>query len=106
MNLRDYQNFTPQTAIYPKEHAVGYLVAGLCSEAGEVAGKYKKKLRDNVPDEVFKEQMVAELGDVCWYISQICNELGLDFSEVITMNQRKLKSRLSRDMLGGEGDHR
>ena len=46
MQLTDYQVWTRTTAIYPKEKALDYLGLGLCSEAGEVAGKLKKKIRD------------------------------------------------------------
>ena len=42
MNFDTYQQWTKTTAIYPEDKALAYLVAGLCSEAGEVAGKYRR----------------------------------------------------------------
>jgi hypothetical protein len=47
MNMDDYQDQSAKTAIFPKEEALNYLILGLCSEAGELAGKLKKIIRDN-----------------------------------------------------------
>ena len=59
-----YENLASQTAIFPKEKALEYLALGLTSEAGEVAGKVKKLIRDGKGD---KESIAYEVGDVLWY---------------------------------------
>lgn len=103
MNLSDYQFWTRQTAIYPPDNAVEYLALGLCSEAGEVAGKVKKRLRDNSWD---IEAVKAELGDVFYYLARICDELGISSEEILDLNYNKLSSRLARGTLRGSGDVR
>ena len=46
MQLDAYQQAARSTAIYEDRHKVIYPALGLASEAGEVAGKVKKALRD------------------------------------------------------------
>ncbi len=90
------------------EGALAYPTLGLVNEAGEVAGKVKKIYRDKngIVSEEDREALKAELGDVLWYFTQICTELGLTLEEVAEANLEKLFSRLERNKLGGEGDNR
>jgi NTP pyrophosphatase (non-canonical NTP hydrolase) len=107
--LEEYQNFTPTTAIYPEERALEYLGLELANEAGEVAGKIKKKLRGDSTyqvDKHFKEMIAGELGDVMYPFSQLCNYLGLSIEEVIRQNMDKLKGRQLSDTIKGDGDVR
>lgn len=106
MDLADYQRFTPTTAIYPADRALEYLALGLVSEAGEVAGVVKKWLRDGTDDATLKAKLAGELGDVCWYLSQLCNQVGLDLDAVFAENMRKLQDRARRGVIGGSGDLR
>lgn len=110
MTLEEYQKATNETAVYPKEDNLGIIYAslGLASEAGEVAGKYKKVIRDMngvMTDEV-KKEMGKEVGDTLWYVSQVCTELGLSLEEVASANIEKLRSRKERGQLSGNGDNR
>ena len=50
MQLSDYQKAAAFTAIYPQEHAILYPALGLAGEAGEVANKVKKMIRDGNTD--------------------------------------------------------
>lgn len=103
MQLEAYQKWSRTTAIYPPQDAVTYLTLGLTSEAGEVAGKVKKKLRDggiNVMD------TIDEIGDVFWYLTRLCDELGFEAEDVIQRNMDKLQDRLARNVIGGSGDKR
>jgi NTP pyrophosphatase (non-canonical NTP hydrolase) len=109
MNFNDYQQKSRRTASYP---AIGrpviYPTLGLVNEAGEVAGKIKKVFRDK-EGEIGEETRVAlkaELGDVLWYIAQICTELDLSLEEVAQHNLEKLYSRLERGKIRGDGDNR
>lgn len=109
MDFKDYQKLSRKTAIYPqKGENFIYPTLGLAGEAGEVAEKIKKVLRDNrgVIDEPRKEEIAKELGDVLWYLAQIATELGLSLEEVAQDNLKKLSSRQKRKRLSGSGDNR
>jgi len=108
MTVNEYQDFTKTTAIYPEDRAMDYLVAGLCSEAGEVAGKYKKIIRDKdgIIDVQDSYQIVSELGDCLYYIARLAETIGWDMSDVIDVNVSKLTDRQERDVLSGSGDGR
>ena len=109
MNFEEYQEKSRKTALYPN---VGknfiYPTLGLSGEAGEVAEKIKKVIRDKdgVIDEATREEIKKELGDVLWYVSQISSELGLSLGEVADFNIKKLYDRMERGKLHGEGDNR
>jgi len=103
MSLEEYTIFSRTTAIYPKDRALDYLGLGLCSEAGEVAGKLKKKIRDGGVDVM---TVLDEVGDVFWYAVRLCDELGVSPETVIQRNWMKLKDRQERNVLGGSGDKR
>ena len=98
-----YQDFTDDTAIYPPEKGLEYTALGLASEAGEFAGKVKKMIRDKTYD---TEAMIAELGDVLWYVARAAAELDVHLSDVAKDNVEKLKSRKERGKLKGSGDNR
>jgi len=109
MNFREYQKKASKTAIYPD---VGknfiYPTLGLAGEAGEIAEKVKKILRDEGGELTLekKEELKKELGDILWYVAQLSTELGLDLSEVVATNLEKLASRQKRGKLSGSGDER
>jgi NTP pyrophosphatase (non-canonical NTP hydrolase) len=106
-NSQTYQEFTRTTAIYPKDKNIEYLILGLASESGEVAGVLKKYIRDGFSKEELKEKLIAECGDIFWYLARICDEvLEMDMEEVMKVNQVKLEDRKKRDVLKGSGDYR
>lgn len=107
-NFNEYQEQANKTAIYPKERAIEYLVLGLASEAGEVAGKLKKLIRDKggVIGVHESEVLCDEVGDVLWYVSQIASELNMQLEQVAHRNISKLQSRQRRGVIGGSGDKR
>ena len=109
MLLNDYHLESRSTARYPDAgNNLIYPTLGLTGEAGEVADKVKKLLRDRsgVVDQRFTDDVALELGDVLWYVAQLATELGLTLEDVASANLRKLKSRSQRGTLQGEGDHR
>ena len=109
MNFTEYQNLALSTAIYPKKYETIYPALGLCGEAGEVAEKVKKSIRDGIhnwPDEQFKEELTKELGDVLWYISALASDLDISLNEIAESNLQKLASRKKRNKIGGSGDNR
>lgn len=113
MDFAEYQKKSRKTAKYPNvSNNFVYPALGLCGEAGEVADKFKKYMRDDrimTPDGLtaeHKEALKKELGDVLWYIAQLATELEIDLDDIATHNIEKLYSRMERDTLGGSGDNR
>ncbi len=109
MNLNEYQLQARKTAFYPNagQNPV-YPTLGLSGEAGEVAEKVKKVLRDRdgVFDATSKEAIKLELGDVLWYVAQLSSELGFELDEIALANLKKLESRALRGRIKGDGDTR
>jgi len=107
MTLNEYQNKAMATAIYPSGFT--YPALGLASEAGEVAGKIKKLIRDQLGGPITDEQLrevAEELGDTFWYVAAMAYELGYTLEELACMNITKLKDRKDRGVIGGSGDTR
>lgn len=108
MNLNDYQTQAAQTAIYPADKGLHYLVPALAAEAGEVASKWAKIIRDQggAYDQQDADALAAEIGDCLWMCAMLADELGWDLGSVATANLVKLADRKQRGKLGGSGDDR
>lgn len=106
MTLNEYQKCALETAQYPGE--IIYPTLGLTGEAGEVADKVKKILRDNkgkfTPEK--KYEIAKEIGDVMWYCATLSYDLGYTLEEIGKMNYDKLHSRQLRGKISGSGDNR
>lgn len=108
MTLNEYQQCALETAVYPQQYKVIYPALGINGEAGEVADKVKKIIRDNngdISDEK-RLEIAKEVGDVLWYCATLSHDLGYSLDEIAKMNYEKLSSRKQRGMLGGSGDNR
>jgi NTP pyrophosphatase (non-canonical NTP hydrolase) len=111
MTFDNYQKQAMTTALPIGDGGINDLVyrsLGLTNEAGEVAGKVKKLLRDKdgqLSDED-KEAIAQELGDVLWYLQAVASYLGVPLSEIADKNIAKLFSRQNRGTLKGSGDQR
>ena len=109
MDLSEYQSRSRATAVYP---AAGdnllYPTLGLCGEAGEVAEKIKKMIRDDdgVLTDERRSALSQELGDVLWYLAQLATEADLELAAIAEANIEKLSSRQRRNVLQGSGDDR
>lgn len=109
MTFREYQLKAKETACYPeKGHNFIYATFGMMGEAGEVAEKIKKIWRDHNKqvNDNDRLEIKKELGDVLWYLSQIAEELKIDFDDVAETNIIKTHSRLDRQVIHGSGDNR
>jgi NTP pyrophosphatase (non-canonical NTP hydrolase) len=107
MTLDEYQNYALSTAIFPRDNEHLYLTVALCEEAGEVAGKVKKTVRDLDGDfEASRLDIAMELGDVLWYAATLAHTLGYTLQDVADMNYAKIESRKRRHCLHGSGDNR
>jgi NTP pyrophosphatase (non-canonical NTP hydrolase) len=103
MSLNEYQNAAAKTAVYKTAHQILYPALGLAGEAGEVANKVKKMLRDNDFD---RDAIVAEVGDVLWYIAALSRDLNVSLQDIALGNIEKLYGRKERGTLQGSGDKR
>lgn len=116
LDFNEYQKKAHETADYPsgtigaEHHAVDYIypAMALSEEAGEVAGKFAKAVRDNngIIDDERKEAIKKELGDVLWFIAELCTVLNIPMEEVAQKNLEKLASRKARGVIHGSGDDR
>jgi NTP pyrophosphatase (non-canonical NTP hydrolase) len=109
MDLNHYQTTALETAIYPNQgQNYTYPVLGLLGEAGEVADKLKKVIRDDdgVLTDSVRDAVAKELGDVLWYLAVLSYELDYDLNTIAQNNLDKLASRKARGVISGSGDNR
>ena len=116
MIVNEYQEAALTTAVYPEQFRVIYPALGMNGEAGEVADKVKKVIRDTfvmtddkgaivIPFDK-RIELAKEIGDVLWYCATMSHDLGFSLEDVVQMNIDKLKSRQERGKLSGSGDNR
>lgn len=111
MSANEYQRWTRSTAIYPRPDsasALNYVILGLVGEAGELANKFKKTLRDDggALTDVKRQELFSEAGDVLWYLARLFDELDVDMESAFAYNRQKLEQRKANDTLSGSGDNR
>jgi NTP pyrophosphatase (non-canonical NTP hydrolase) len=83
-------------------------VLGINGEAGEVAEKVKKIIRDKdgkMTDQD-RQELSKEIGDVLWYLAVFAHDLGFSLDGIAQANLDKLQSRKARGVLDGAGDNR
>ncbi len=114
MNFSEYQEKALKTDVYKgsektiRSDAFIEKLLGLIGEAGELADKFKKIIRDEngeLSDEK-RDLIKKELGDVLWYIASISEYLDFELDDVAQTNIDKLASRQKRNKLHGSGDSR
>ena len=107
-DLDMYQKVAKTTAIYPREQAIIYPTLGLTGEAGEVANKVKKIIRDgsDSKDEKLVSEIKAEIGDCLWYIAVLADDFNIKLSDIASANLEKLAIRKKNNTIHGSGDNR
>lgn len=103
-----YESVSRSFAKYPSSPLPFYPALKLCGEAGEVAEKIGKTIRDDngqLSDQT-REAILLELGDVLWYVAALSHDLGSSLEQVAVMNLHKLRGRAARGVIGGSGDTR
>ncbi len=110
MTLKEYQDQALTTMLSTGDDFKDLLhwVLGINGEAGEVAEKVKKIIRDKngVISDEDKKELAKELGDVLWYLAVFAQYLNVPLDEIAQSNLDKLQSRKQRGVLGGSGDNR
>ena len=94
MDINQYQEAACATAIFPKDKSLMYLTLGVCGEAGEIAEKVKKHIRDNTSSQQLRESLILEIGDVMWYLANLADAIHVDMSWILIENIEKIQSRI------------
>lgn len=119
LTLDQYQSRSAATAVYPRIRVIIdddapieapwlYPLLGLLGEAGELAEKFKKLLRDDhgVMTEARASAIAKERGDPLWYLARLSEAAGTSLGADAQLNLDKLADRAARAKLGGDGDNR
>lgn len=104
MNTKQYSDWVEDKIMTEGDTRLVENTLGLVGEAGEVAEKIKKLLRDKA--RVSPQEIVKELGDVLFYTTALANYFNSDLTNVLEENVMKLDDREARGVLGGSGDDR
>ncbi len=85
-----------------------YVFFGLFSEVGEVAELFAEFITGGLCENLFREKLRKEMGDVLWYLSELAFELYSEESlqAIAAENLAKLADRKSRGKIHGSGDER
>lgn len=86
MDIDDYQSKAHRTS---KSSDIEVFTLGLFGEAGSVASAIKKLKRENLAEQVVKDEIATELGDVLWYVAEIATRYNLKLSDVAKSNLYK-----------------
>ena len=95
----DYDDFVFGGVTYPSPT---YAALGLSGETGEVIERIKKLYRKHgeewttEADYAEIEGVQDELGDVLWYVTRLCQCLGLSLADIAQYNMEKLNARQGR----------
>ena len=108
MHLNEYQKQAKKTFLMDEKSDLGlyYLTMGLTGEAGEVANKVKKVLRNDYTLEEAREKIRDELGDVLWYVAVLSSAIGYSLGTVAQHNLVKLEYQHKNNKIHGDGDDR
>jgi NTP pyrophosphatase (non-canonical NTP hydrolase) len=114
MEFRVYQTIAHGTAVYPQlettlsayEFGVLYTSMALGGEIGEFQNTIAKWLRGDFELEDNTERLANEIGDILWYLAELCTALEIDFGKVAGMNLVKLSERAEKGTIKGDGDNR
>lgn len=108
IDFADYQTGVALTKAYPSSDQLRYVALGIAGEAGEIANKVKKIIRDHggIVTPEMREAILDECGDCLWYICAMCMELDDTLGNVARSNLLKLRDRKQRGTLHGSGDRR
>ena len=95
MTIEEYQEYAKKNWMPGCDDTVFAL--GLGGETGEVLEVIKKARRKQVP--INLGHLAEELGDVLWYVANLCNTYDLSMEKVIENNVNKLDQRYAKGKL-------
>lgn len=68
-----------------------HMIMGIATEAGELMDVYKKNHAYGKDIDIYNVR--EEIGDLMWYIINLCNLHGWDITDIMRTNIRKLRER-------------
>lgn len=103
MDFKEYQTKARETAMYNNPM---YPVTSLMIEAAEAADLFVKPILrgDNVV--IDSNEVMSELGDVLWNLSNIATDNHLSLEEIAKYNINKLTKRQKNGTIKGSGNDR
>ena len=102
MKLNEYQKLAAKSML-PQCRNINYLGLGLAGETGELCDKLKRIIRG---DGKIDDDLLDEIGDCLWYLSQLSLLLRVDFETIAKRNIAKLDARMAQNTIAGKGDKR
>ncbi|KRM68680.1 nucleoside triphosphate pyrophosphohydrolase family protein [Apilactobacillus ozensis] len=90
MNFEEYQKEANKTLI-GDEQVLTNCALGLASETGQLVDLVKKYTFHG--EEMSKEQLTKEMGDVLWYLSQVAEWNDINFDDVAKYNIQRLRNK-------------
>ena len=93
MHARDYQRLAMRTLnpSLSQTEVLSNAVMGLCGESGEAIDLVKKHLFQG--DELSRDALASELGDIAWYLAEAATALDLSLDDILAANIAKLQER-------------
>jgi NTP pyrophosphatase (non-canonical NTP hydrolase) len=93
MNTKQYQQEVKRTLNYnvSANEIISMLCMGIAGEVGELIGQLKKNIYHNHP--VDRNNIILEIGDLMWYIANLCNRFNINLEKVFDKNIEKLMLR-------------
>lgn len=91
-DLNNYQkdaSFTINRALSRKEQEM-HALHGLVGEIGELHSIYQKVYQNHPFDSIHAQK---ELGDLMWFVAELCTSKGWELDDICQMNIDKLKDR-------------
>ena len=92
MLANTYQSLAARTinSNLSSDETLMHALHGLAGEVGEIHSIFQKKYQGHVVD---KEHLIKEMGDLLWFIAELCTAIGCDMESVMKTNIKKLKER-------------
>ena len=93
MNIEEYQLNSKRTLAELSSPLLDelHMVLGMQTEAAEIADVYKKHIAYGKPLDYVN--VSEEIGDIMWYIANLCNMKGWNLEDILITNINKLKAR-------------
>jgi NTP pyrophosphatase (non-canonical NTP hydrolase) len=93
MNTKEYQLNASRTLAVLDTSLENdlHMILGMQTEAAEMADVYKKHLAYGKDLDLVN--IKEELGDLLWYIANLCNMHGWDMEDIMATNIKKLQAR-------------